>query len=119
MNAVNALVAETQPERLSLRDGQLTLAEQTSTSPATTALATVAGEAVHLLTGPDAARLRACQAPGCVLYFVKTHPRRQWCSDACGNRTRAARHYQRIRASTSATSIGSARSNGSPGNFGS
>ena len=53
--------------------------------------------AVGLLGGADAARLRACYAPGCVLYFVKTHPRREWCSVACGNRVRAARHYQRAR----------------------
>lgn len=39
--------------------------------------------------------LRACLAPGCVLYFVQDHPRREWCSDACGNRARAARHYAR------------------------
>jgi len=47
----------------------------------------------------DTARtgLRACLAPGCVLYFVKQHPRREWCSIACGNRARAARHYQRHR----------------------
>ncbi|MCB0944909.1 MAG: CGNR zinc finger domain-containing protein, partial [Mycobacterium sp.] len=53
--------------------------------------------AVELLTGPAAVRLRACNAPGCVLYFVKTHPRREWCSEGCGNRVRAARHYQRTR----------------------
>jgi predicted RNA-binding Zn ribbon-like protein len=97
MNAVNALTAGTQPDRLTLRHGHLTLADDTSASPTMTALAKVATDAVHLLAGPDAPQLRACQAPGCVLYFVKTHPRRQWCSDACGNRTRAARHYQRIR----------------------
>jgi predicted RNA-binding Zn ribbon-like protein len=43
----------------------------------------------------------ACHAPGCVLYFLKTHPRREWCSVTCGNRVRAARHYERIRAGTS------------------
>ncbi|MEI6252351.1 MAG: ABATE domain-containing protein [Mycobacteriaceae bacterium] len=100
MNAVNALTADTQPDRLTLRHGHLTRVDATSVSPATTALAKVATEAVHLLTGPDASRLRACQAPGCVLYFVKAHPRREWCSEACGNRTRAARHYQRIRKPT-------------------
>ena len=100
MNAVNALTADTQPDRLTLRHGQLTLAGETSASPAMTALAKVATDAMHLLTGSDAPRLRACQAPGCVLYFLKTHPRREWCSDACGNRTRAARHYQRIRKPT-------------------
>lgn len=100
MAAVNALTAETQPDRLALRDGHLTLAGETSASPATTALADIATDAVHLLAGPDAPRLRACHAPGCVLYFLKTHPRREWCSEACGNRTRAARHYQRIRKPT-------------------
>ena len=63
----------------------------------TTGLAQVADQSVGLLAGQDAARLRACYAPGCVLYFVKTHPRREWCSVACGNRVRAARHYQRAR----------------------
>jgi len=57
------------------------------------ALATVAAEAIELFTGNTP--LRACQAPRCVLYFVKDHPRRQWCSDGCGNRARAARHYRR------------------------
>jgi predicted RNA-binding Zn ribbon-like protein len=42
--------------------------------------------------------LRACHAPGCVLYFVRDHPRREWCGVACGNRARAARHYRRSRA---------------------
>jgi predicted RNA-binding Zn ribbon-like protein len=64
-------------------------------SPVTAGLAGVAEDAIQLLAGDDAASLRACHAPGCVLYFVKTHPRRQWCSVACGNRARAARHYQR------------------------
>lgn len=40
-------------------------------------------------------QLRACLGPGCVLYFVKNHPRREWCSAACGNRARVARHYRR------------------------
>jgi predicted RNA-binding Zn ribbon-like protein len=56
-----------------------------------------ARESITLLGGPDAAKLRACHAPGCVLYFVKTHPRREWCSIACGNRARAARHYDKVR----------------------
>jgi predicted RNA-binding Zn ribbon-like protein len=61
------------------------------------ALGAVAQDAIELLTGPEATTLRACHAPGCVLYFVKTHPRREWCSEACGNRVRAARHYRRVR----------------------
>jgi predicted RNA-binding Zn ribbon-like protein len=39
--------------------------------------------------------IRACPGNGCVLFYVKDHPRREWCSPACGNRTRVARHYRR------------------------
>ncbi|WP_433236869.1 CGNR zinc finger domain-containing protein [Streptosporangium sp. CA-135522] len=47
----------------------------------------------RMLNGSVEADLRACHAPGCVLFFVKDHHRREWCSAACGNRARAARHY--------------------------
>jgi predicted RNA-binding Zn ribbon-like protein len=59
------------------------------------AVSQIADAAVILLTGPERESLRACHAPGCVLYFVRQHPRREWCSAACGNRARVARHYQR------------------------
>jgi predicted RNA-binding Zn ribbon-like protein len=59
------------------------------------ALAAIAGDAIELLSGPRRAQLRACHAPGCVLVFVKDHPRREWCSASCGNRARQARHYRR------------------------
>jgi predicted RNA-binding Zn ribbon-like protein len=65
-------------------------------SVVTVALATVALRSLELLAAPSP--LRACQAPGCVLYFVKDHPRRAWCSLGCGNRVRAARHYARSKA---------------------
>jgi predicted RNA-binding Zn ribbon-like protein len=68
-----------------------------SSDPAAAVLAQLAGAGIRLLGGPDRQRLRACQAPGCVLFFVKRHPRREWCSEACGNRARAARHYARHR----------------------
>lgn len=58
-------------------------------------VAALATSAVDLFSSPEAAALRACLAPGCVLYFIKDHPRREWCSAACGNRARAARHYAR------------------------
>jgi len=61
------------------------------------ALAVIAQDAVLLLGGPLRADLRSCQAPGCVQFFVRNHPRREWCSTACGNRARAARHYLRHR----------------------
>ncbi len=94
---VNSAAAELPAPLLTLRDGRLELRVRQGTSPVTTGLAQVAEQAAELLGGQDAARLRACYAPGCVLYFIKTHPRREWCSVACGNRVRAARHYQRVR----------------------
>jgi predicted RNA-binding Zn ribbon-like protein len=97
LELVNATAAELPAPRLALRDGRLEVSAPAGASAVTTALARVAEQAVALLGGQDAARLRACYAPGCVLYFVKTHPRRAWCSVACGNRVRAARHYQRAR----------------------
>jgi predicted RNA-binding Zn ribbon-like protein len=94
---VNSAAAELPAPLLTLRDGRLELRVRQGSSPVTTGLAQVAEQAAELLGGQDAARLRACYAPGCVLYFIKTHPRREWCSVACGNRVRAARHYQRVR----------------------
>ena len=97
LDQVNATAAELPAPRLALRDGRLGLGVPAGPSSVTTGLAQIAEQAAALLGGEDAGRLRACYAPGCVLYFVKTHPRRQWCSVACGNRVRAARHYQRAR----------------------
>lgn len=58
-------------------------------------IAALAADAIELLTGPRRADLRSCGAPGCVLMFLKDHPRREWCSNTCGNRARQARHYER------------------------
>jgi len=66
---------------------------RTTHAPSTLALARLAAQAVELLARPSA--LGACVAPGCVRYFVRDHPRRGWCSAACGNRARVARHYRR------------------------
>jgi predicted RNA-binding Zn ribbon-like protein len=62
-------------------------------------LATLAADAIALLTGPQKDDLRACGAPGCVLLYLKDHRRRAWCSNTCGNRARQARHYERARRS--------------------
>jgi predicted RNA-binding Zn ribbon-like protein len=63
--------------------------------PVAEALAEIARDLVRLLCGPDRELVRACRAPGCVLFYLKNHPRREWCSAACGNRARVARHYER------------------------
>ncbi|MDP1848787.1 MAG: ABATE domain-containing protein [Solirubrobacteraceae bacterium] len=63
--------------------------------PTQIVLAAIAHETIALVTGPRARDLRLCGAPGCVLAFLKDHPRRAWCSPSCGNRARQARHYAR------------------------
>jgi predicted RNA-binding Zn ribbon-like protein len=65
--------------------------------PAAVVLAAIAEQGARLFADPGREGLRACLAPGCVLYFVRDHPRRAWCSAACGNRARVARHYLRHR----------------------
>ncbi|MFI9597778.1 CGNR zinc finger domain-containing protein [Nonomuraea sp. NPDC052265] len=61
---------------------------------------TAARAAIDFLSGPQREHLRACNAPRCVRYFVKSHGRQEWCKPSCGNRARAARHYQRHNATT-------------------
>ncbi|MET9497965.1 CGNR zinc finger domain-containing protein [Streptomyces sp. NPDC006552] len=57
--------------------------------------AVLARAALTFLAGPDRQRLRACHAPRCVRYFLKEHPRQEWCKPSCGNRARVARHHER------------------------
>ncbi|MBD0745007.1 hypothetical protein BG418_25515 [Streptomyces sp. CBMA152] len=57
----------------------------------------LARAAVEFLAGPDREKLRACHGPRCVRYFLKEHPRQEWCKPSCGNRARVARHQQRHR----------------------
>lgn len=59
--------------------------------------AALAQAAIGFLTGPDRERLRACHGPRCVRYFIKEHPRQEWCKPSCGNRARVARHHARHR----------------------
>ena len=63
--------------------------------PTAIVLAAIAHETIALITSARAAELAVCGAPGCVLMFLRSHPRRAWCSTACGNRARQARHYAR------------------------
>lgn len=93
--AVNAALAAAPPALLRRAGDGWELATGPVTAAA--ALGAVAREGALLVADP-ARPLRACHAPGCVLYFVRDHPRREWCSVACGNRVRAARHYRRRRA---------------------
>lgn len=66
-----------------------------NTDPGDRLLSAAAESAITLLTGPARDRLRACQAPRCVRYFLQDHAKQEWCKPSCGNRARAARHYRR------------------------
>ena len=58
-------------------------------------LARIAWSAIELLGEPVRSRPRRCGA--CGSYFEATRSDRVWCSNACGNRTRVARHHARRR----------------------
>ncbi|SOD77528.1 Putative stress-induced transcription regulator [Streptomyces sp. 1222.2] len=61
-------------------------------------LSTVARDAVDLLTGPYAQRIRMCAGDRCYLLYVDTSRpgRRRWCSmEHCGNRHKVRAHRVR------------------------
>jgi predicted RNA-binding Zn ribbon-like protein len=61
-------------------------------------LASVAQDAIDVLGGPRAARLKRCEGSRCALLFVDTSRsgRRRWCSmERCGNRSKVAAHRRR------------------------
>lgn len=69
--------------------------------PVEAALATIARDAIDLVSGPLATRVRECARPDCALLFVDASRsgRRRWCSmEACGNRTKTAAYRRRERA---------------------
>lgn len=94
--AVVNRVARSVPRWPQLRWGELPSIESgTRGRPVPAALAEVADSAVDLFAGPHRSLIRVCRAPGCVLFFLKDHPRRTWCSAGCGNRARVARYHAR------------------------
>jgi predicted RNA-binding Zn ribbon-like protein len=64
------------------------------------ALASLAEDAIATALGPSGQQLRACEAHGCIRLFIRDHGRRRWCSRACGDRVRVARHYRKVRQRT-------------------
>jgi predicted RNA-binding Zn ribbon-like protein len=83
------------PELVWPAGGQPSGAYRARGTAADLAVALIAHQGVELFAGPGRDLLRPCLAPNCPLFFVKDHARREWCSPACGNRARVARHYHR------------------------
>jgi predicted RNA-binding Zn ribbon-like protein len=68
--------------------------------PVQAALARIACDAIDLLSGPLATRVRECAADDCALLFVDaSRPgRRRWCSmEGCGNRAKTTSYRRRHR----------------------
>jgi len=60
----------------------------------------IAQSAADLLTSPELAEVRMCEAPDCAWLFLdqSRNRSRRWCDmKVCGNRQKARRHYQRTR----------------------
>src|SRR6266545_3862526 len=71
--------------------------------PAHAALATVARDAVLLLSSPLLERVKECENPDCSLLFLDDSQarRRRWCSmDRCGNLAKVAGYRSRSRAAS-------------------
>lgn len=64
------------------------------------ALSTVARDAINILGGPEADRLKECSRPGCTQTYLDTSRgrRREWCAmETCGNKMKAAAYRARKR----------------------
>lgn len=83
--------------RLDVADPRAPVAveETTAASPTTRMLAAVARSAIAVVAHERP--IRRCSAPRCGRYFVAGRAGRVWCSAACGNRARVARHHVRRR----------------------
>ncbi|GAA4603205.1 ABATE domain-containing protein [Actinoallomurus liliacearum] len=67
------------------------------------ALSTLARDAIDLLAGPQACRVRECAHPDCSRLFldVSHAGRRRWCGmAACGNKSKSAAYRRRVRGGT-------------------
>jgi predicted RNA-binding Zn ribbon-like protein len=61
-------------------------------------MSSIARDAIDVIGGPRAARLKRCEGSRCALLFVDTSRsgRRRWCSmERCGNRAKVAAHRRR------------------------
>jgi predicted RNA-binding Zn ribbon-like protein len=85
------------PPQLGVEDGRPVVATRAA-ADVPSALATIARDAVLLLGGPQAARIKECEYPECSLLFLDETQsgRRRWCSmGRCGNRVKTAGYRAR------------------------
>jgi predicted RNA-binding Zn ribbon-like protein len=101
LNAASAVAPVAR--RLEVDPGPPVAVDAETAGPTTIVFARIARSAIEILGGPDRDRLRRCPAPRCGRPFLASRPRQVWCSTACGNRVRVARHAERRRSGPSAT----------------
>jgi predicted RNA-binding Zn ribbon-like protein len=90
INAISASV----PIRTTLSPDGRAVDEPDARNPYRLFEATVARSAIELADRRED-RLSVCGAPRCGMLYLREHPRQIWCSQACGNRARVARHAAR------------------------
>jgi predicted RNA-binding Zn ribbon-like protein len=96
VDAINALAATAPTIRLlSSQPGQHLTQPVTRADQATRLCADIAEATIDLLTGPDAAAIALCDAPGCGQLYLRGRPNQQWCNPHCGTRARSQRHADR------------------------
>ncbi|MFE7165896.1 CGNR zinc finger domain-containing protein [Streptomyces sp. NPDC057616] len=86
---------------------QLTLGGRHTEATPEQALATVARQAVELLSGPDVPLLKECGNPECTRVYIDRSRgmRRQWCGmESCGNKIKAAAYRARKKTAPAAAS---------------
>jgi predicted RNA-binding Zn ribbon-like protein len=92
---VNAAAAQPSPAPQLDRRGQL---RWVAGEPFAAAMAQLARDAIEVVTGPHAGRLRECAARDCAFLFVDTSRggQRRWCAmNRCGNREHQRDHRTR------------------------
>jgi len=96
VRAINELAAAAPVVRLlGTRPGEHLTRPVTRADPATRLCADIAAAVIDLLTGPDAADIALCDAPGCGQLYLRGRPNQQWCGPHCGTRARSQRHAER------------------------
>lgn len=85
---------------------QLTLTGRHTEATPEQALATVARQAVELLSGPDVPLMKECGNPECTRVYIDRSRgmRRQWCGmESCGNKYKAAAYRARKKTASAVT----------------
>jgi predicted RNA-binding Zn ribbon-like protein len=104
VHAINEAAAAAPTIRLlGTQPGHYLTRPATRADHATRFCADIAAAAIDLLTGPDAADVALCDAPGCGQIYMRGRPNQRWCNPHCGTRSRSQRHAERNAARPSHT----------------